>query len=557
MEWSLRLKQLIGVSSLINLITASIITDVNPVRAYIGQFTKRDASPWPYGVIGDSWGSGVSYNKDVLYDDNRDNCLRTKESHGPQLEADTSWTGSFSSGLRDAACSGSRLVDLAKGGYQMGKVGTPNVVVMTSGGNNCGFGAIVDVCIYHSSPSKDYGPAYADDKDRTGDCAKALDDALNYITNTLRQDLINTINDILADPNVKSNPDFLLYLTGYAQFFGTDYDPWCNTEAWNIAGRSATPYLSKELRTAFNDRVSKVNELYKKTIEENYSKQVRYIDVDAGFQGHRFCEPGMNHGDQLNTDTNFDKVYLWNLNWPWQVANQSAPDPDEQNGVVSAEEAEQLFGGNGVTAWGGSGGSGGEGNDPGNGWRLRPFHPRYTGYTSIKDAILAQLKADGLPKASSAPTVSEAPSASPSPTVVAPADPPAAPSCVPNPTDKVKDAHENELKKAAKFFCDKYASGTMTTPNVNIAQTIISGVVPAGRSSIDIARLYTGSDNKDDVYDISVKSVDGCTPEGGFNLDTPVSGNSCSDILHSAWKQCMQPFVLPPPPLSSLFPYSF
>ena len=64
-----------------------------------------------------------------------------------------------------------------------------------------------------------YGPAYADRKDRTGECAKALDNALNYIINTLHHDLINTINDILADPTVKSNPDYLLYLIGYAQFF--------------------------------------------------------------------------------------------------------------------------------------------------------------------------------------------------------------------------------------------------------------------------------------------------------------------------------------------------
>ena len=49
-------------------------------------------------------------------------------------------------------------------------------------------------------------------------------------------------------------------------------------------------------------------------------------------------------------------------------------------------------------------GSGGEGSTPGNGWRLRPFHPRYSGYTSIKAAILVQLKADGLPKAQTAAT---------------------------------------------------------------------------------------------------------------------------------------------------------
>lgn len=213
---------------------------------------------------------------------------------------------------------------------------------------------------------------------------------------------------------MKSNPDFLLYLTSYAQFFGTDYDPWCNTEHWNIPGGSPTPYLSKQLRTAFNNLVSNVNQIYQDTIQQIFSKQARFIDLDTGFGGHRLCEPGASHSDQLNTDTHFDGVYLWNLNWPWQVAMTPAPNLDEQNGNISSAEAQQLFGNDGVTAWSGSGGGG---NDPGNEWRLRPFHPRYSGYTSIKGAILSQLKADGLPKAENAatPTSSSSPPSSSTP----------------------------------------------------------------------------------------------------------------------------------------------
>ena len=266
MRWYLLVKHSLGVLSFTNLVTTNVIRDDDPFRASIDQFTRRDKPSWPYAVIGDSWGSGVAYNQDVLYDNNSDNCLRTKESHGPQMEADTTWTESFSSGLRDAACSGSRLVDLTKGNYQMGKVGQPDDVIMTSGGNNCDFGIIVDFCIYYSSPTTNYGPAYADDTDSSGACAKALNNAQNYITNTLQQDLINTVNDILADSNLKPNPDFLLYLTGYAQFFGTDYDPWCNQEAWNIVGISPTPYLSTQLRMGLNGLVSKVNTVLRNTI---------------------------------------------------------------------------------------------------------------------------------------------------------------------------------------------------------------------------------------------------------------------------------------------------
>ena len=73
-----------GLSLIAPLTAASVIAGANTLRSLKSNFAfaKRDKPPWPYGVIGDSWGSGVAYNDDVLYDDNRDKCLRTKESHG-------------------------------------------------------------------------------------------------------------------------------------------------------------------------------------------------------------------------------------------------------------------------------------------------------------------------------------------------------------------------------------------------------------------------------------------------------------------------------------------
>ena len=130
-------------------------------------------------------------------------------------------------------------------------------------------------------------------------------------------------------------------------------------------------------------------------------------------------------------------------------------------------------------------------------------------------------------------------------TTVAPADPPAAASCVPNPSDPVKDSHEGQLEKAAKYFCKEYASGIVQGPVVDIKQAVVSGAMPVGRGILNVARLYTGTENRDDVYDISIQSVKGCKSHGGFNLDTPVANNQCSDILHSAWKQCRFSCLLP------------
>ena len=129
----------------------------------------------------------------------------------------------------------------------------------------------------------------------------------------IRCNRISSIQLTTSWPSVNAKTEFLLYLTGYAQFFGTDYDPWCTTEVWNIWVTSATPYITVELRTAFNDHVSKVNEIYTSTLEQKFAKQARFVDLDPGFLGHWICEPGASSRDQLNQQINFEKVYLWNL----------------------------------------------------------------------------------------------------------------------------------------------------------------------------------------------------------------------------------------------------
>lgn len=113
------------------LISAGAIPIANPFNGDMGRMTtiaKRNNDPWPYAVVGDSWGSGVAWKDDILYDNNTDFCLRTKESHGPQMEGDDQWSGFQKSTLRDAVCSGSTLGDIVKGGNQIGKVGNPNVL---------------------------------------------------------------------------------------------------------------------------------------------------------------------------------------------------------------------------------------------------------------------------------------------------------------------------------------------------------------------------------------------------------------------------------------------
>jgi len=57
--------------------------------------------------------------------------------------------------------------------------------------------------------------------------------------------------------------------------------------------------------------------------------------------------------------------------------------------------------------------------------------------------------------------------------------------------------------------------------------------------SIEVVQDWTRDDRQDDVYTVSVKSVQDCpVPDRGFNLAAPVSGNKCGDIVYNAWKNC-------------------
>lgn len=116
-------------------------------------------------------------------------------------------------------------------------------------------------------------------------------------------------------------------------------------------------------------------------------------------------------------------------------------------------------------------------------------------------------------------------------------DPPSQPSCVPNLTDFVRDAHKGELEKAAKYFCDEHATDTNAKAPIKNEATVIAGTKQEGWAEVDIAYDYSQSLVKqDDVYDFSLTCENNCTPANGFNLASPVANRNCAAILRDAWK---------------------
>lgn len=344
--------------------------------------TPDNKDHYKFAVIGDSFASGVSYSSASEYDHNKDQCLRSTDTHGVQMKNNHDWT---TKGVQFdfAACSGTKMIDMAKGGREIDHTTDPDLVIMTVGGNNAGFFNVIDSCVYHSNTKIDYGPDYDKDPQRVGLCAKAIDFAKNYILSEkddgLRKQLRDTYNDLLISKAYKSNPELRIYQTGYVHYFNVKPDgDWCNSTRF-IPFRS--PTLSRLVRLDINDLVDNGNRVIKEVTAEYADKHVGYVSITEGFNKQRFCEGESNWWQQYKDDY----VWLWNI-LPPGLSDRSVDDPNALFALLSS--------------WNTVGGpvlnSGGRG-DSKDGWKMRPFHPKKKGYESIMNSTIAQLRADKVP----------------------------------------------------------------------------------------------------------------------------------------------------------------
>ncbi|KAM0809507.1 putative SGNH hydrolase-type esterase domain-containing protein [Seiridium cardinale] len=263
-----------------------------------------------------------------------------------------------------------------------------------AGGNNCGFGEVVEKCIYQPG-FRDWGPEYPDP---AGECGKSFNAKNAYIKDAgdfgLYQQEMDTIKDILKHSAVKDNDNFHLYIMGYAQFFNQG-DNYCNDISFGALAPvyGPAPKLMNRLRTDLNSAVHSVNDVLARVAKDVNDARVKFIDVSPKFNGHRFCEDkheGNDWDQWYSTD-----IWLWNLNFP---RYDPPADPDLIQAWLNGSTATNVTAGANVAVEGqggaetdsGSGGSGGT-------WMQRPFHPKQGGTNAIADLVIAQGKADKIP----------------------------------------------------------------------------------------------------------------------------------------------------------------
>lgn len=314
------------------------------------------------------------------------------------MKTDASWTNNAQQ-FTMAACSGAWLQAAVLGDPDHSEDATPqlkllddvgpqNMIAMILGGNNCKFTPIAESCIY-------LGRSFNERKT----CDQTFQDTEDYLSGNDNNagksfyfDHQKTLKDIMAWPSIKDNKDFRLYVFGYALFFNTNPDSdWCNDEKFSPLPLDSLK-LDNAKRARINASTKKVNDLIEKSVGDLGDARVKFIPIDHRFDGHRFCEPGMTKNDQYYNNN----VWFWNVSDPDQ-------DPDyllSLNPLTSAIEAiyrELWLNGkfpNGTAI-----------DDaametllsPNWGSQARTFHPKLGGNQAMKDALIAQLRADNAP----------------------------------------------------------------------------------------------------------------------------------------------------------------
>nr|OQO27418.1 hypothetical protein B0A51_07869 [Rachicladosporium sp. CCFEE 5018] len=299
-------------------------------------YTKPTQKIEEFIAVGDSYtaGTGCNGNDEVIAGD----AYRGKRSYPMQMAADVdSWA--FING--DAtlprfsfhAYTGATSIEvvtqqLKQGAYKDDKniewyqpFGKPQIAVMTIGGNDAGLSTILKNCIYQAW--------------KTAECAESLQELQDQINSGTLQDKINVaLYNVAATGRAAggTNPSrsFQVFVLGYPTFFN-DQDKWCDDVSFGY-WPWRKPKLTAELRQQLNALTVAVNGAIARAAEDLVSMGVIFVDgLDAEYQGHRYCEPGLSSSSMIDY-----KTWFWSPYAHYDTASEGPGDPT--NPYLSTEQ---------------------------------------------------------------------------------------------------------------------------------------------------------------------------------------------------------------------------
>ena len=126
--------------------------------------------------------------------------------------------------------------------------------------------------------------------------------------------LLRSFNTLIRSTMQHSKRGAKVLITGYARFFN---DTTSQCDHASFSRRHADNLLTKEVRRNFNQMVDAINFVIKSAAEVHGAT---YADIDAAFEGHRFCEA------EVIEPSDSESTWFFNLKY-------------EQDQVLSATQA--------------------------------------------------------------------------------------------------------------------------------------------------------------------------------------------------------------------------
>lgn len=347
-----------------------------------------DSIEYPWAAIGDSFSAGPGAGS--AFGEEPNECFRNDGSYPAQLNNDFPFPDN---GMQFLSCTGAVADDMiATQLPDMDK--DQQVVTLSIGGNDVGFGKILKACVF-----KPGGP-FSDDCDTT------IANTRSWLDDDKFQEVLQKAYDSLFE-RLDSGWERIVLVQLYPSFFAEgDGTEWCNEQTMGIVP-GYKPTLTNALRHQLNRLAEYVDDEIKRFInryngELPYtSPRIYYMDAydQDTYPGHRFCEAGRETLDDPDiwfftiggndSPTEVQGIKILEEYDPETCAEDSKYDTDFSFGwycdtakyVASLPEGEReefhTFAPESIT---------------------KAFHPKTAAFTSIKDHHKAAIRRFGYPR---------------------------------------------------------------------------------------------------------------------------------------------------------------
>lgn len=218
-----------------------------------------------YAALGDSYAAGDGAGSSRWFPHLDPACGRFSEAYPVQIAQNSSLGVDH---FRNVACGGATTKSIVY--RQMLYLRGADLVTIQVGGNEVDFFPVLNECIQQWRP--------------LSTCDREINRARSLIQSSR---FVQAFDDMVKHATSKTNIGKRLLILGYATFFNAGTEQ-CNKVSFSKTNPANV--LSNELRASFNDLVVMLN-----TVIESSARAhgATYLDIDTLFEGHRFCEEGV------------------------------------------------------------------------------------------------------------------------------------------------------------------------------------------------------------------------------------------------------------------------